>query len=90
MMSAKTERIEATEKKYMRMASESELSMTSTSRENRLVMRPRGVVSKKDMGARKTRVMACLSMCLDALVPTIVKITMKMNISRAWMAPRPA
>lgn len=83
MMSANTDRMLATEKKYMRIASESELSITSTSREKRLVIRPSGVVSKKDMGARKTRVTAFFNMCLDALVPTMVMVTMKINISKA-------
>lgn len=45
-------------KKYIRIASVSVLSMTSISLENLFVILPRGVVSKKDMGARNTRFIA--------------------------------
>jgi hypothetical protein len=49
------------------------LSMTSTSREKRLVILPRGVVSKKDIGARSARVIARCSIDLLDAVPNIVR-----------------
>src|SRR3569833_4547003 len=76
--------------KYMRMAALRVLSMTSTSRLKRLVMRPSGVVAKKDMGARSTRLMACRSIVLDAVVPKMDSDTMKENMRSACAAPSPA
>jgi hypothetical protein len=86
----KTEVIMARVKKYILMASVKLLSITSTSREKRFVMRPRGVVSKKDIGARRTRVTACRSMVLLAFVPNTESITEKANMRSAWARPRPA
>ena len=79
----KTEVIMAKVKKYILTASVRLLSMVSTSRENRLVIRPSGVVSKKDMGARSTRVIARLSITLLAVVPNIVRESEKANIKNA-------
>lgn len=64
--------------------------MISTSLENRLVIRPRGVVSKKLIGARKTRVMALFSITLLDRVPRTDRTTEKANIKNAWMTPKPA
>ena len=79
----KTALIMAKVKKYIRIASVKLLSIVSTSREKRFVIRPRGVVSKKDMGARSTRVMAWLSMNLLEVVPKIVRESEKKNIRSA-------
>jgi len=89
-MSANTALTMASVKKYMRIASVRLLSITSTSREKRFVMRPRGVVSKKDIGARRTRVTASRSMTLEELVPNMDSRTEKRNMRIAWKAPRPA
>ncbi len=47
-------------------------------------------MSKNDIGARKTPVMACVSMPLLAFVPKMDREDMKANVKRACMAPRPA
>ena len=65
------------------------LSIMSTSFEKRLVMRPKGVVSKKDIGARSTRVMARFIITLLAVVPNIVRKMAKKNMRRACTTPRP-
>jgi hypothetical protein len=52
------EMIMARVKKYMRIESVIVLSRTSISLLKRFVIRPRGVVSKNDIGARSTLVMA--------------------------------
>ena len=78
-----TEVIIAKVKKYILIASVRLLSMVSTSREKRFVIRPRGVVSKNDIGARSTRVIARLSMTLLALVPKIVNESEKANVRKA-------
>ena len=83
MIKEKTAKICAMVKKYILMASVKLLSMTSTSREKRLVIRPRGVVSKNDIGARSARVIARLSILLLAVVPNIVKEIEKANMSVA-------
>ena len=90
MIKANTDVIIANVKRYMRMASDKLLSITSTSREKRLVIRPSGVVSKKDMGARSARVIARLSIVLLALVPITVRATENRNMKMAWEAPRAA
>lgn len=77
-------------KKYMRIASVRKLSIVSTSLENRFVMRPRGVVSKKDIGARSVRVIARFSITLLDVVPNTVSETAKLNIRSAWLTPSPA
>lgn len=61
----------------------------STSLENRLVIRPKGVVSKKDIGALSTRLMARFIITLLAVVPNTVREMAKKNISKACMTPRP-
>lgn len=58
--------------------------------ENRFVIRPRGVVSKKDIGARRTRNMARFNITLLARVPKIEMETANKNMNMAWPAPRPA
>ena len=90
MIKPKTERIIAMVNRYILMASDKLLSMTSTSRENRFVMRPKGVVSKKDIGARSARVIALFNMVLLALVPMNVRKTENRNIVRACEKPRAA
>lgn len=55
--------------KYILIESVIVLSSTSISLLKRFVMRPRGVVSKNDMGARSTRVIARWSIVLPASVP---------------------
>lgn len=90
MIRIKTEQIMARVRKYMRIASVKLLSIVSTSLEKRFVIRPRGVVSKKDIGALSTRVMALFSMTLLAVVPMIVKDKEKPNISKACVAPNAA
>ena len=77
-------------KRYMRMLSVRVLSMVSTSREKRFVMRPRGVVSKNDIGARKVRMMAALSITLEDFVPRRVMDMEKEKTRRAWITPKPA
>ena len=44
-----------------------------------MVIRPSGVVSKKDIGARRTRYIARFIMTLDAFVPKKVSETEKAN-----------
>lgn len=83
MISAKTDVIIASVKKYILMASVRLLSITSTSREKRFVIRPSGVVSKKDIGARSARVIALLSILLLAVVPIIVREIENKNMRRA-------
>lgn len=90
MMRAKTLIIMAAVRRNMRIESVSWLSMTSISLEKRLVMRPRGVVSKKDMGARRTLCMAWCSMTLEASVPPKDRTTENKNMSKAWAPPKPA
>ena len=90
MIKPKTDKIIAKVSIYILIASVKLLSMTSTSRENRFVIRPSGVVSKKDMGARKVRVMARLSIFLLALVPMIVSDNAKENKNKTWVAPKAA
>jgi len=87
MMSAKTDVIIASVKKYILMASVKVLSITSTSLENRFVIRPNGVVSKKDIGALRARDIARLSMLLLADVPITVRETEKANSRKTWLAP---
>ena len=88
MIKAKTDVIIAKVRRYILKASDRLLSITSTSREKRLVIRPRGVVSKKDMGALSARVIARFNITLLAVVPVIVRPKAKKNSSRAWEAPR--
>ncbi len=57
----------------MRKASPSELSTTSWSLEKRLLMRPRGVVSKNKAGARSTRSSAVVCMMRAARVLVCAK-----------------
>jgi hypothetical protein len=59
--------------KYCRNASVKLLSIVSTSLVKRCMMRPSGVVSKKDMGARRICHMASLDMVRLAAVPTLVE-----------------
>jgi hypothetical protein len=77
MISPKTDMIIAKVMRYILIASVRLLSMTSTSRENRFVMRPRGVVSKKDIGALRARVIAVFSILLLAVVPIMVSARAK-------------
>jgi hypothetical protein len=83
MMSPNTDIIIAKVKRYILIASVRLLSMTSTSRENRFVMRPRGVVSKKDIGALRARVIAVFSILLLAVVPMMVSERAKKNSKSA-------
>jgi hypothetical protein len=69
MIRMNTETIIAMVSENMRVASVRTLSMVSTSFPKRLMIRPNGVVSKKDIGARRTRSYARCSMVLLALVP---------------------
>jgi hypothetical protein len=62
------------DRRYIRNASVKLLSMISASFENRFVMRPSGVVSKNDIGARKVRLIADWSITLLAFVPAIVRV----------------
>ena len=55
--------------------SERLLSIVSTSLENRFVILPRGVVSKKDIGARSTRATAACNIAREAAVPDLVRCT---------------
>jgi hypothetical protein len=77
-------------RRYMRIASVRKLSMVSTSLEKRLVIRPNGVVSKNDIGALSTRVMALFSITLLDFVPRIVSEMEKQNMRIACEAPRAA
>jgi hypothetical protein len=77
------EMIMARVKKYMRIESVIVLSRTSISLLNRFVMRPSGVVSKKDIGARSTLVMARWSMVLPALVPNTATAHENINMKSA-------
>jgi hypothetical protein len=77
-------------KKYMRIASVRKLSMVSTSLENRFVMRPSGVVSKKAIGARSVLVIARFSITLLDVVPNTVRDTEKPNIRSACETPSAA
>jgi hypothetical protein len=70
-------------RKYIRIASVRLLSMISMSFENRFVMRPNGVVSKNDIGARRVRLTARLSITLLAVVPAIVSVMEYKNWSSA-------
>lgn len=74
----------------MRIASINSLSMTWISFENRFVMRPSGVVSKKAIGARSTRVIAFCSIVLLAFVPQVVRIVAYAYIRTACEPPSPA
>jgi hypothetical protein len=83
MISPKTDIIMAKVNKYIRIASVRLLSMTSTSRENRFVIRPRGVVSKNAIGALSARVIAVFNILLLAVVPIIVSESAKKKSRRA-------
>jgi len=83
MIKMKTDTTMASVKKYIRIASVKLLSIVSTSFANRFVILPRGVVSKKDIGARRTLLMACCKRTLLALVPRIDRLTEKANIKSA-------
>ena len=65
----------------VRIASVRSLSMTCMSVERRSVMWPVGVVSKKDIGARRTRVRAFKRMVLLALVPAVARTNAKVYIN---------
>lgn len=54
------------------------------------MMRPSGVVSKKDIGARSVRVIARFSITLLAVVPNTVSDTAKLNIKSACVTPSAA
>lgn len=83
MISPNTDVIIAKVNRYILIASVRLLSMTSTSREKRFVMRPRGVVSKKDIGALSARVIARFSIFLLAVVPIIVRERAKKKSRKA-------
>jgi len=70
-------------KKYILIASVKLLSITSTSFENRLTIRPRGVVSKKDIGARRVLFIAFDIIRLLASVPQTVSVNAKTKDSNA-------
>jgi hypothetical protein len=78
----------ATVKRYIRIASVRLLSIMSVSFENRFVIRPRGVVSKNDIGARRVRFIARLSITLLEVVPAIVSVTEYKNMRSACVAPK--
>ena len=90
MIRMKTDMIIDIVMKYIRIESVRLLSITSMSLENRLVMRPSGVVSKNDIGARRTRLIARWSMTLPAWVPYTERESEKTNRSKAWTNPRAA
>lgn len=90
MISANVAAIIPIVKKYMRIASVRKLSIVSTSLENLFVIRPSGVVSKNDIGARSVRVIALLSITLLAVVPNTVRDTAKANIRSACVTPNAA
>lgn len=77
-------------KKYIRIASVRLLSMTSTSFEKRLTMRPMGVVSKNDIGALSVFPIAFCISTLLLLVPAIVRVNAKPNISTLCATPSAA
>ena len=83
MMRTKTPEIMANVIKYIRMASVRLLSMVSMSLAKRLVIRPRGVVSKNDIGARITLRIESRSMCLLAWVPKMEREIEYKNIRMA-------
>lgn len=64
--------------------------MTSTSFENRLTIRPIGVVSKNDIGALNVFPIAFCMSTLLLLVPAIVKVKANPNISTLCEAPSAA
>ncbi len=66
------------------------LSIMSISLDKRFIMRPRGVVSKNEIGARRTRCIARRSMRLLASVPKIVRVSEKMKRSNACATPKAA
>ena len=76
--------------KYILIASVRLLSMESTSLEKRFVMRPKGVVSKKDIGARRTLRIARCSIVLLALVQLVEKQVDKENMKVYWRTPQVA
>lgn len=86
----KTEIIIPNVKKYIRIASVKLLSIVSTSLEKRFVMRPRGVVSKKLIGALNALVIARFNITLLDTVPNIVRDNENRNINVACVAPKAA
>ena len=90
MIRMKTDITIASVKKYIRIASVRLLSKVSTSFANLFVILPRGVVSKKDIGARNTLFIACCKRVLLDLVPRIERDTEKANIKNACATPRAA
>jgi hypothetical protein len=76
--------------KYMRIESVIVLSKTSISLLKRFVIRPSGVVSKNDMGARRTRVIARCSIVFPASVPKTATDQEKRNMNKAWLTPNDA
>lgn len=90
MIKLKIEMIIARVRVYILKASVRLLSITSTSREKRFVIRPRGVVSKKEIGARRARVIARVNIVLLAFVPNTVRQNANKNTNMAWDAPKPA
>ena len=76
--------------KYILIESVMVLSRTSISLLKRFVMRPRGVVSKNDMGARRTRVMARCNIVLPASVPKTATDQENRNMKSAWLKPKEA
>ena len=56
--------------------------------ENLLRMRPRGVVSKNDIGERKMFPSILLWMVVDAKIPPNARAKEPIRMKRAWSSPR--